>query len=420
MQRLPHRTLRSLQLNHYKHVDRKIKVSLPTCEAEVKDWLDEHIYSTKTEVVGFDSEWAPSYTRGEYNPVSLVQLATPEAALLVQCNAFGKNNHRHLPHDMVKLIQSDEIMKVGVGVFEDILKVSHDYHFSLGNSAWTDIGSAAQRTKVTDSSGLRTLTEKLFDTTISKPKSIQRSNWARRVLSMKQIKYAAFDALMSVDVYWALHAKSTFDILAQRTISDEYLYSENRIVSNRIEGLVYGRSECRKLWLHSSESSASLRRAASALRMADAKVLAEIHAAKPPADNMKELTGNSQAKTKNVWRTVLQVLLSRFGSQGNFIRSEMSNSQNGVTVQIVVNCSILFEATGRTKATAAEIASWQACMDILQWQLDQQDLEWFNACAGKGRESKLLFVSFLQTKKQTSTHQLDASLDNPARYYSAW
>jgi hypothetical protein len=403
------RGLRKFRLKHYKHEDRIIKVSVPNCNTEVKDWLDEHVYSAQTDAVGFDAEWAPSFTRGRYSPVSLVQVATPQAALLVQCNAFGDARPSgDLPRDMVDLIQNESVIKVGVGVYDDLVKVSRDYQFSLDDGAWMDIGSAARRCGVQGPTGLASLTETLMGVKISKPKNVQMSNWAKVILSPKQVEYAAYDAVMSADVFWALRETPAFDDTNKHVISDMHVYPGERPVIRGLNVDVCGRNDCRLLWLYCCESSTGLLQAAAALRTADEKLLLEVQAAQPHHELNKNLASNgidkNQTKKMTIpttWRSVVATLLSRYAAVCEFTVTK--NDAESTTVRVMVNSSVLSEAKGRNKAAAAELASWNACRDLLHWQVVQPSVLWFNACAGKGQyQSQLIFAEYLATKPQVN------------------
>lgn len=109
--------------------------------------------SSSNTVLGFDIEWRPNFARGGgQNKVALVQLATAESALLIQMKFAGSGKGDHVPPDVAKkrmiatltrVLNSDHIVKVGVGIAEDLVKLERDFGVSFRN--FVDLGLASKR-----------------------------------------------------------------------------------------------------------------------------------------------------------------------------------------------------------------------------------------------------------------------------------
>lgn len=64
--------------------------------------------------LGFDTETRPAFRKGEYHAVSLLQLAVHERVYLFRLNKCG------FPASLKRLLASDKILKIGVGIRDDI------------------------------------------------------------------------------------------------------------------------------------------------------------------------------------------------------------------------------------------------------------------------------------------------------------
>jgi hypothetical protein len=119
------------------------------------------------ECVGFDVEWKPSWRKGQArNCTALLQLGTLSSALLVQLKHFAPVDKRDLedalmatphysseevserrgrdkgsvrskrreklPASILRLLASERVVKVGVGVLEDLSKLQDDFGTPIG------------------------------------------------------------------------------------------------------------------------------------------------------------------------------------------------------------------------------------------------------------------------------------------------
>jgi ribonuclease D len=143
--------------------------------------------------LGFDTETKPSFSKGQNNPVSLLQLATEKEAWLFRLNRIGKAN------DLLTICADPTILKVGAAIRDDIRLIKN---MMRGEPAgFIDLQEFVPRFGI-ENFGLRKLAAIVLGFRISK--SQQLSNWDAEVLSEPQIRYAATDAWVSLAIYLKL------------------------------------------------------------------------------------------------------------------------------------------------------------------------------------------------------------------------
>ena len=150
-------------------------------------------YLAREQILGFDTETRPTFTKGKVCLPALIQLATAEAAYLIQLT--------HLPFDdrVAELLASPRVLKVGVAIHDDMKALARIHSFTPAGVV--DLAALA-RAKGIQAQGLRTLSANLLGFRISK--SAQCSNWENRELSPQQVKYAATDAWVGRELYFHL------------------------------------------------------------------------------------------------------------------------------------------------------------------------------------------------------------------------
>ena len=146
-------------------------------------------------LIGFDTETRPLFRKGASNQVALVQLATAEAAWLVQLV------HVPFDRDLADLLANPHCIKTGVAIHEDMRGLTRICPFTAAGVA--DLGLMAKEVGLT-TVGLRSLSANLLGFRISK--SVQCSNWEREELEPRQIRYAATDAWLGRELYLRLVA----------------------------------------------------------------------------------------------------------------------------------------------------------------------------------------------------------------------
>ena len=158
--------------------------------------LEEAVdYLKQFTVLGFDTETKPSFTKGNVNPVALLQLSSSEKSFLFRLNRIG------LPSPIVDLLRNPEIIKVGAAIKDDIRGLQDITDFD-GNS-FLELQQYVSSFGIENFS-LKKLAAIVLQIRISKRQQV--SNWEAAELSIGQLRYAATDAWVSLEIYEALKA----------------------------------------------------------------------------------------------------------------------------------------------------------------------------------------------------------------------
>jgi ribonuclease D len=134
-------------------------------------------------VVGLDTESRPSFRKGEFHPICLIQLATREEAFLFQVKQGA------FPPQLKKIIEEPALVKIVQGAAQELQDLARDH--KLRGAGFFDLPAAAKECGCAPRS-LRGLTAIFLGFRVSK--SAQRSNWEQKRLTQKQLEYAATDA----------------------------------------------------------------------------------------------------------------------------------------------------------------------------------------------------------------------------------
>ena len=156
-------------------------------EADVKSAVVE---LRKTDLLGFDSESKPQFIKGGPKPKpALIQLATPDTVFLFRICKIG------LIQELKEVLESNEIIKIGVGVKEDCKGLRRiDPRIKL--CGFIDIAVVASMRGFKEK-GLRGLTMEVLGMELWKPRSPATSNWEREELTDGQKRYSANDGMIS-------------------------------------------------------------------------------------------------------------------------------------------------------------------------------------------------------------------------------
>ena len=146
-------------------------------------------------VVGLDTETRPSFRRGEWHPVAVLQLASADQAVLVQLHWAG------MPAPLRDLLESERIAKATQAPADELRSLRKLY--GVHPRGIVDVGRIVRDAGFTPSS-VRAQAAHFLGIRISK--SAQVSNWAARRLTPAQQRYAATDAWVCRQSYLALQA----------------------------------------------------------------------------------------------------------------------------------------------------------------------------------------------------------------------
>jgi ribonuclease D len=144
-------------------------------------------------VLGFDTETKPSFKKGRNHQVALLQLATHDQAFLFRLNKM------RLPTFIIRLLEDENITKVGVALKDDLTGLKRI--MPLSPSGFIDLQQFVKSFGVEDN-GLKKLAANILGVRISKKS--QTSNWEQDELTQSQLEYAATDAWVCHQIYQKL------------------------------------------------------------------------------------------------------------------------------------------------------------------------------------------------------------------------
>ena len=163
------------------------KIHLITTDAELAGIAGE-LNSAKH--LGFDTETRPSFKKGDFFDVSLLQLSTDHNAYLIRLAKVTQ-------FQMLKSIfENKEIIKVGVAIRDDIKQLQKRFSFSPLN--FVELQDIA-KLKGLKNFGLKGMTEEVLQARLSKKAKI--TNWDAHTLTEQQILYAATDAWIGLQLF---------------------------------------------------------------------------------------------------------------------------------------------------------------------------------------------------------------------------
>lgn len=145
-------------------------------------------------VVGFDTETRPSFQKGVSYKVCLVQLSVGQVCYLFRLNKIGE-----FPDCLKELLEDPKVIKVGLSTQDDFKNIRKWREFEPGG--FIELQSMVKNYGITDMS-LAKIYALIFGKKLSKRQRL--TNWEADQLNMKQLAYAALDAVACVDIYEAL------------------------------------------------------------------------------------------------------------------------------------------------------------------------------------------------------------------------
>lgn len=145
------------------------------------------------DVLGFDTETKPVYKKGVHHRIALIQVSNSEVAWLFRVNKIG------IPRELKDFLENEALLKVGVGLSDDMQRLRKLASFTPGG--FLDLQKYVEAFRI-ESKSLKKLVAIVLGYKISK--SQQLSNWESDSLTDPQIRYAATDAWVCLEIYHAL------------------------------------------------------------------------------------------------------------------------------------------------------------------------------------------------------------------------
>jgi ribonuclease D len=147
--------------------------------------------------LGFDTETKPSFKKGDYFKVALLQLSTDSDAYLIRLHSITQF------HVIKNVFENESIVKVGVAIRDDLKELQKTFPFSP--RSFVELQELA-KSKGLKNFGLKGMTEEVLGSTLSKRAKI--SNWEAHSLTQQQILYAATDAWIGFRLFQALQKQT--------------------------------------------------------------------------------------------------------------------------------------------------------------------------------------------------------------------
>lgn len=177
---------------------KSIKPVLTTnSKAAIDNWIEHNIVGNNISAIGLDVEWPSSlYKIVTDQRVATIQLGCNQGVLIAQL----RHLHGHST-GLSWLLTSSNVLKVGVDIERDLVKLERDFGFKYEN--FCDLKKLSKKVYNSTKLGLASLARLTYNVELEKKKSIQVSDWGAIELSDAQITYAAIDSLAS----WAIYEK---------------------------------------------------------------------------------------------------------------------------------------------------------------------------------------------------------------------
>lgn len=144
-------------------------------------------------LLGFDTETKPAFKKGQVYPTSLIQLATRDKSWIIRVSRIG------YPKRLLDLLSSEKVLKIGSGLSDDIRRLRADFNFEP--AGFLDLQQYVEAFQI-EVKGLKKMSGIVLGRRISK--SQQVSNWDADLLTEAQLRYAATDAWICLEIYNAL------------------------------------------------------------------------------------------------------------------------------------------------------------------------------------------------------------------------
>lgn len=162
-----------------------------TVIAATEQQIDRAIFEIeKHDLVGFDTESKPAFKKGQFNHVALVQIAVPDMVYLLRIH------HAGISKTLKKFLENEDIVKVGIALDDDLIALNKRRR--IHPKGFIDLNQLAPSLGI-ENIGARNLSALVLNSRISKNQQI--SNWENPSLTIPQIKYAATDAWICLEIY---------------------------------------------------------------------------------------------------------------------------------------------------------------------------------------------------------------------------
>ena len=154
---------------------------------------------SKSSIVGFDTETKPSFKKGVFYNVSLLQISASNQVFIFRLDKCGFHK------SIIAILSNINILKVGIDVRNDLVALKKIHSFKESN--FLDLNNLAVN-KGFKSIGAIKLSIMLLGVRISKKQRL--SDWSANHLTPAQCEYAAIDAWICPQILQAFKDRSLY------------------------------------------------------------------------------------------------------------------------------------------------------------------------------------------------------------------
>ncbi|KAL2251011.1 Werner Syndrome-like exonuclease [Sesamum indicum] len=180
--------------------DEVIHVTVAKKAAHVNQWISRicrvHCRCPHCKlIVGLDTEWRPSFVRGQEHDVAILQICVGQ-----QCLIYQLLHTDCIPASLHEFLADPQHTFYGVGVREDVRKLFRSHGLAVKNI--TDLNELINGEDEDEYKpiGLKKMASTVLGKEMMKPLRVTLSKWHSLNLSFAQIEYAAIDAFVSFQI----------------------------------------------------------------------------------------------------------------------------------------------------------------------------------------------------------------------------
>lgn len=162
-------------------------IKVITTPEEIKNVIPEIVIN---KILGFDTETKPSFKKGSNHEVSLLQLSNHDTAWLFRLHLSG------FPPALAKLMAEPSILKIGAAILDDVRGLKKLRPFK--DKGFIDLQKMVDEYGVQEK-GVKKMAGIFLDMHISKRQRL--TNWENQELTEPQLRYAATDAWVCLEIY---------------------------------------------------------------------------------------------------------------------------------------------------------------------------------------------------------------------------
>lgn len=137
------------------------------------------------------------------NKAAVLQLSTKSHSVIIHLiHVFRGPLQKQFYNCIQSFLGCTSVVFSGIGIFQDCEKLSNDWNLEVSTRLDLDeLCGGKFRPSHGGSWGIKSLSKKLFNIDIYKPKKIQCGNWEKFPLNDRQVYYAAQDSYLIVCLY---------------------------------------------------------------------------------------------------------------------------------------------------------------------------------------------------------------------------